>query len=59
MIMDYCTGENLASRLPYSETNAVKLVCNILSAVKAVHNSGLLHQSSKHREEARDTTIKA
>jgi serine/threonine protein kinase len=47
MIMEFCYGGNLASRLPYSEVEAVRMVSTILSSVKAVHNSGMVHGSSK------------
>ena len=48
MIMEFCYGGNLASRLPMSEFEAMRIITALLSAVKHIHNSGMFHLSRKY-----------
>lgn len=48
MIMEFCDGGNLASRLPLSEYDAIRIISALLSAVKHIHTSGMFHLSRKY-----------
>lgn len=45
MIMNLCTGGTLASKLPYSEQDALNVVRKLLSGVKYLHDQGIVHSA--------------
>mmetsp|Transcript_7297 Transcript_7297/g.10327 ORF Transcript_7297/g.10327 Transcript_7297/m.10327 type:complete len:565 (-) Transcript_7297:188-1882(-) len=47
MIMELCSGGDLYARTPYSEKEAAKHVGKLLSALKHMHDRGIIHRDLK------------
>ena len=47
IIMEHCSGGTLASRAPYTEREAAKIMTKLLSAVAYCHQRGILHRDIK------------
>lgn len=47
IIMEHCSGGTLASRAPYTEGEAAKIMTKLLSAVAYCHQRGILHRDLK------------
>ena len=47
MIMDYCSGGDLFSRIPYSEAEAARIMTKLLSAIAYMHSSKVVHRDIK------------
>ena len=45
--MEHCSGGTLASRAPYTEKEAAKIMTKLLSAVAYCHRHGILHRDIK------------
>jgi len=45
IVVELCQGENLVSRLPYSEAEAGRLISSILATLGVFHNVGMPHLS--------------
>jgi serine/threonine protein kinase len=43
IVMELCDGGNLASRIPFKETEAARVVLKLLSALKCLHSHGIVH----------------
>ena len=44
VLMEYCSGGDLYSRAPYTETEAVKTVSHLCSAISHMHKNGCVHR---------------
>lgn len=47
MILELCDGGDLYTRLPYTEKNAAYITGKLLSAVKYMHDHGIVHRDLK------------
>jgi len=47
LVLEYCAGGDLVSRAPYSEKAAAKISLDLLSAVKYMHDHGIVHRTLK------------
>lgn len=47
LIMEYCSGGDLNTRLPYTEAHAANIVRQILSAVAYLHDKKVVHRDLK------------
>jgi serine/threonine protein kinase len=48
VIMELCSGGDLYSRDPYTEAEAARITCSILSAIAYMHSKGILHRDLKY-----------
>ena len=44
ILMEYCSGGDLYSRAPYTETEAAKIVSQLCSAISHMHKNGCVHR---------------
>ena len=44
IVMELCSGGDLYTRDPYTEEEAARIVCSILSAVSYMHQKGIVHR---------------
>lgn len=44
VVMEYCSGGNLYSRLPYTEKQVAKIIGRLCSAVRYMHKHGFVHR---------------
>ena len=47
IVMELCSGGDLYSRDPYTEEEAARIVCSILSAIAYMHSRNILHRDLK------------
>ncbi|EJK71500.1 hypothetical protein THAOC_07053 [Thalassiosira oceanica] len=47
ILMEYCSGGDLYSRAPYTETEAAKIVSHLCSAISHMHKNGCVHRDLK------------
>mmetsp|Transcript_3989 Transcript_3989/g.4621 ORF Transcript_3989/g.4621 Transcript_3989/m.4621 type:complete len:567 (-) Transcript_3989:194-1894(-) len=47
LVMELCSGGDLYQRAPYSEIEAAKIIQKLLSAIKYMHNKGIVHRDLK------------
>eukprot|EP00586_Coscinodiscus_wailesii_P001329 CAMPEP_0172488470 /NCGR_PEP_ID=MMETSP1066-20121228/17993_1 /TAXON_ID=671091 /ORGANISM="Coscinodiscus wailesii, Strain CCMP2513" /LENGTH=527 /DNA_ID=CAMNT_0013255701 /DNA_START=77 /DNA_END=1660 /DNA_ORIENTATION=- len=47
MIMEYCSGGDLYQRVPYTESQAAKVIKCLLSAIAYMHSKGVAHRDLK------------
>lgn len=47
LVMEYCRGGNLLSRMPYSESEAARILTQVLSAVAHCHKQKIIHRDLK------------
>jgi len=47
LILENCSGGNLAGRCPYSESEAAQIVTKVLNAVKYMKDRGIIHTALK------------
>jgi serine/threonine protein kinase len=47
MIMEYCSGGDLFSRIPYTEAEAARSMTKLLSAIAYMHNNKVIHRDIK------------
>ena len=49
LVMEYCSGGNLAQRIPMEESGAAPVIQKILLAVEYMHSKGVAHRDIKVR----------
>lgn len=47
LLLEYCSGGDLYSRMPYSEKESIKIVRRLLSALSYMHNQSIAHRDVK------------
>lgn len=47
IVMEFCAGGDLYSRLPYTEKESAKIIGKLLSAVAFMHEKGVVHRDLK------------
>ncbi|KAL7456726.1 hypothetical protein ACHAWC_008211, partial [Mediolabrus comicus] len=47
VVMEFCSGGDLYSRVPYVESQAARIITQICSAINHMHSNGIIHRDIK------------
>jgi serine/threonine protein kinase len=50
IILELCDGGDLYNRLPYTEKQGAGIVGKLLSAIKYMHDHGIVHRDCKYQQ---------